>query len=348
MFASRFEPRVVGDPDAAAALRLALAFAAALTWAEAIDLELTFVAPLTAAALAVSAGPSLATLVLLPLGAWGMIAGVAFAVEGFAEPAPLAFALLVAAGLWTGFRLSTRSGVSAVVGLLVLLFVAIAPMRVLAYPEAAETAVNDIARNVLVGTLTAWIVNLFLPGPPARPPRDLPAPLPPIAAALVTGLACYLVWIYEPPAPGAVLVGILITLRADDSPGVSVARDRVIAALVGGGAAVAAATLVALAPTLPMLFLAVLVLAWPFALRASRGDAWRGAALKTLNVLAILVAEGFSPLFEDTEERLWIRIAGVLVGLAYATLALALLAGPAAGDHPSAPAGAIPLEKETM
>lgn len=321
MPASPFEGAVTAH-----ALRIALAFAAALTVAEAIDLELTFIAPLTAAALAAGGGVPAAALVVLPLAAWLSMTLVAVLVEAFAGSAPLVYLVITVLGLWAGFALSTERRF-AVFGLLTLIFFAIAPLRLMAYPEAADVAVDDIARNVLVGTVSAWLVAQVVRAPAAHAAQPaLVAPVPPIGAALIATLGAYLVWIYEPPAPGAVLIGVLIALRADPSPVRTVARDRLVAALAGGAAAVAAATLVALAPVLVMLFLALLLLAWPFAASIAAAGPWRGAALKSLNAFAILTAEGFSPLFEDTEERLGIRLVGVVVGLLYASAALWLLA----------------------
>ncbi len=319
-------------------LRIALAFATALTVAEAADLELTFIAPLTAVALAVSAGPRIAVVAALPLLAWGMAAAVAILVQAFAGSAPFVYVLITVAGLWAGFALSARPGLAEVLGLMALLVFTIGPLKLLSHPEAADLAVNDVARNVLAGAAAIWVIDRFLPGPPpAARERRIFAPIPPFGAALITALAAYLVWIYGPPAPGAVLVGVIITLRAADSPASTVARDRLVAALAGGGAAVAAATLIALAPVLPMVFLSSLAVAWPIALRIAGRGPWRGAALKTLNALAILTAEGFSPLFEDTAERLWIRIAGVMLGLLYAGAALALFARPPPRVTPAVP-----------
>jgi uncharacterized membrane protein YgaE (UPF0421/DUF939 family) len=56
------------------------------------------------------------------------------------------------------------------------------------------------------------------------------------------------------------------------------------------------------------------------------GGPARGLAAKTLNVVAILVGESYSPLFEDAAERLGVRIVGVFIGLAFALAVLALLA----------------------
>jgi len=106
---------------------------------------------------------------------------------------------------------------------------------------------------------------------------------------------------------------------------------------------VAAATPIAIAPTLPVLGLVALALAWPLAPTVAGSGPMAGAAGKGLNPLAILTAEGISPVFEDTGERLGLRIAGVLIGLAFATAVLTLVArAPRATTAPEALGGATP------
>ncbi|WP_431298744.1 hypothetical protein [Tabrizicola sp. BL-A-41-H6] len=55
-----------------------------------------------------------------------------------------------------------------------------------------------------------------------------------MAAAVVLTLGAFLVWVFEPPAPGAVPIGAIITLWAELHSGVQVARDRIIGAIGGG------------------------------------------------------------------------------------------------------------------
>jgi hypothetical protein len=49
--------------------------------------------------------------------------------------------------------------------------------------------------------------------------------------------------------------------------------------------------------------------------------------MKSINVLAILLGEGFSVLFDDADDRISTRIAGVIVGLVYAALVLMAMRG---------------------
>lgn len=307
------------------ALQIALAFASALAVAEAFDLELTFIAAVTAAGLAAAGAPRIGAALALPLITWLTIWLVVFLTELLGASAPLAFLVTIYAGLYAGYRLCLRAGAVGVLGTGTVIVFAIMPMLLLKQPQYAALAANDVGRNALVGGLIAWVVGVLVraPGRAAAPPSA--PPLAPGLAAMFTLIAAYLAWVYEPPAPGAALASLIVTFRAGAITGPTAAHDRLMAALVGGLAAVAAATLVALAHVLPMLFLASLALAWPFALGIARGGHTANIAANSLNVLAILTGEGFSPLFEDTAERLGVRIGGVLVGLAFAGLALALL-----------------------
>ena len=327
------------DGKALFALRIALSFAGSLAIAEAIGLDLAFMAPLIAVALAASPGPPLASAVALPLMCWVLAVAVSILVNAFALSAPLVYAMLTLVGLWGGFQLST-SPKTSVVGMVVLVLFAILPMQLVPHPEASQTIVYDLAKSILIGSVTAWLIGLVLPGPPPRTePQRLYAPMPILMAALTAWVGAYLVWIVEPPGAAPALIGMIIVLRADETPGFAIARDRFAAALLGGAAAVVASTVVVLAPVLLTLFLAALLLAWPLALRVARGDERRGLAIKSMNVLAVLTAQEFSPLFEDTPTRLWVRIVGVMIGIAYASLALALLA-PRHRQSPADMAGA--------
>lgn len=314
------------------ALRVALGFAASLTIAEGWDLEFTFVAALVGATLAMGPALSLTALVVLPPLAWVMATVSVLLVEAFASSVPPFFLLVTVGCTWLGFTLSARSDRMNVIGLLILVLSCVIPLRLLAYPEATDMVVHDLVSNVLVGVAVAFVLGRVLAGPeePAAPAPRYEV-LPPLTAAVVLTLGAYLVWVFEPPAPGAVLIGAIITLRADLHPGFQVARDRIIGAFVGGVLAVVAATVMGLAPVLPTLFLVLMVLAWPLALQIVREGPWQGAAIKSLYALGILVGEGFSPLFEDTGERLGIRIVGVFIGLLFALAAIALLARPAPG-----------------
>src|SRR6185369_13888570 len=78
-----------------------------------------------------------------------------------------------------------------------------------------------------------------------------------------------------------------------------------------------------LAPSLPILATVVLLAAWPFARRVATGGPGAGIAMKSMNVLAILMGEGFSVFYQDADDRVWTQIAGVVIGLSYVALVIA-------------------------
>jgi hypothetical protein len=93
------------------ALRIALAFTAALVAAEMAEIELTFVAPLVAGTLMVNrTRPGL--VLLLPVLAFGLCLVSALLAE-LGGRLPALLLLLLAAGFWLGFRLSRRTPSSA-------------------------------------------------------------------------------------------------------------------------------------------------------------------------------------------------------------------------------------------
>ncbi|WP_270934596.1 hypothetical protein, partial [Falsiroseomonas oryzae] len=151
---------------------------------------------------------------------------------------------------------------------------------------------------------------------------------PPVSAPAAAGvllLAVVLTAGFQPPAPGAVLVGVVIALRPDRVSPRRVIRDRILAAFIGGAAAALAWQAVWLAPDLAVFGTVTLALAWFIAVRIVVPGPRRGVAMKSLNAFGILVGQGFSVFYDDTDERLWVRIAGVLVGVTYAAIALTLL-----------------------
>ena len=126
------------------------------------------------------------------------------------------------------------------------------------------------------------------------------------------------------PAPGAIIVGIIIVLRSDGGSAYGVILDRLIAALMGGAMALAVWELIWVAPTLPVLVASLLLAAWLFARRIVEDGPGTGLATKSLSVLAILIGEGFSILYEDADDRFGTRLAGVMIGLAYVALVVQL------------------------
>ena len=305
-------------------LRIALSFTAAFVLAELLrlDLQLTFLAPLAAATFASGPEIGIGKLVALPIVAWVLVAFSGLMLQ-FLVDQPIVLCLL---GLWIfyiGFKLFEHPE-KAILGLLILIVFAIVPQTLIKAPELASDLAYWFLMNFAIAAASEWVTRRLLPdpgvaaGPPGHPQ------LPPLIGALALLFAVILTATMKPPAPGAALIGVIIVLRADGETAANVIRDRFVAALLGGTTAVVVWEILWLAPSLPVLATATLLAAWLFARRIAAGGPGVGVAMKSLNVVAILMGEGFSVFYDDADDRVWVRISGVIIGLVYAALVLAL------------------------
>lgn len=322
--------------EARDALRIALGFAGAFTTASALDLQLSFLAPLVAgAALSSGVAPKLVQLLALPVIAWLAVFGSGLALQAL-HGMPLALCALLFAIFVGGFRICAHAK-TASVGLVILVIFAVIPEVLVRTPELAEDVARWLSSNFAVASASVFVAGIVIPrsaaGPVVPPLRDPPLTNPVAAAALL--VAVMLTVGFQLPAPGAVLVSVVVALRPDAVTAEQVIRDRFVAALVGGAAAVLAWQVIWLAPSLPVLATVTLLLSWLIALRIVAMGEDRSAAVKSLNALGILLGEGFSILYEDTDERLWTRLAGVMLGISYAAVVLMLFGRPARRRAPA-------------
>jgi hypothetical protein len=213
----------------------------------------------------------------------------------------------------------------ATLGLVTLIVFTIVPQTLIKAPELSSDLAYWFFVNFAIAAATAWAMRWLLPDPELAAEAPRPPQLPPLVAAVALLLAVILTATMKPPAPGAVMIGIIITLRADGEIAANVIRDRLAAALFGGVVAVLVWEVLWLAPTLPVLATVVLLASWPFARRIAAGGPFAAMALKSMNVLAILMGEGFSVFYQDADDRIWTRLGGVVIGLTYVALVLALL-----------------------
>lgn len=319
-------------------MRIALAFTTAFVVAELLrlDLQLTFVAPLVAGMLASNPAVSASRLAALPIVAWLLVAGTGVALQLLAGE-PIVLCLL---SLWVfhaGFKMFEQPRTTTL-GLLLLVVFAIVPQTLIKAPELSADLPYWFGMNFGIAAASEWVTRRALPDPGLieGPPR-LPQ-LPPLIAAAALQLGVILTATMQPPAPGAVMIGVIIVLRADRETATNVIRDRFVAALLGGATAVVVWEMLWLAPSLPILATLTLLAAWPFARRVAAGGPGASVAMKSLNVLAILLGEGFSVFYEDADDRIWTRLAGVVIGLTYAALVLSLTRRFTARPHDDASA----------
>ena len=303
--------------------RIAISFTAAFVLAEVMhwDLQLTFIAPVIAGMLASGPAARAAMLLVLPILIWLLVTAAGVAV-GLMAGKPIVLALFSLAVFHLAFRLH-QDPRGATIGFLLLIVFAIVPLDLVRSQDVGSSLARWFAINFAIAVGCELVTRTLLPDP-ARPGAVARVPqLPPLAAALALQFAVILAATIQPPASGATMIGVILVLRADGESAANVIRDRFVAAMLGGGVAVAVWEVLWLAPSLPTLVGAIFVGAFPFSRRIAQGGPDIGVATKSLNVLAILMGEGFSVLFDDADGRIWTRIAGVIVGLTYATLVLA-------------------------
>ena len=302
------------------ALRIALTFTVSFIVAELLraDLQLTFLAPLVAASLACQPKVPGRVALVLPLIAWTMVA-VAGLVLQFLIDKPVVLALLLLWVFWGGFTLM-RDPRLGTLGLIILLVFAIVPQTLIKAPELDADLAWWFMLDFALAVTADLIFRGLLPEPPP-PQRIMPPPLvSPLGAAVALLLAVAATVAVQLPAPGAIIVGIIIVLRSDGGGAYGVVLDRLIAALMGGAMALAVWEIIWVAPSLPVLAASLLLAAWLFSWRIVEGGPGAGLATKSLSVLAILIGEGFSIFFEDADNRFGTRLAGVIIGLAYVAL----------------------------
>jgi hypothetical protein len=302
------------------ALRIALTFTVSFIAAELLraDLQLTFLAPLVAASLACQPKVPGRVALVLPLIAWTMVA-IAGLMLQFLIDKPVVLSLLLLWVFWGGFTL-LRDPRLGTLGLIILLVFAIVPQTLIKAPELDADLAWWFTLDFALAVAADLIFRGLLPEPPPPQPIMLPPLLSPLGAAVALLLAVAFTAALQLPAPGAIIVGIIIVLRSDGGSASGVVLDRLIAALIGGAMALAVWEIIWVAPSLPVLTASLLFAAWLFSQRIVEGGSDAGLVMKSLSVLAILIGEGFSIFFEDTDDRFSTRLAGVMIGLAYVAL----------------------------
>lgn len=315
------------------ALRIALTFTSSFVAAELLraDLQLTFLAPLAAASLACQPKVPGRVALVLPLVAWAIVAIAGLALQ-FLVDKPVVLAVLLLWVFWGGFTLM-RNPHSGTLGLVILLIFAIVPQTLIKAPELDADLAWWFGLDFALAVAADLMFRGLLPEPPP-PRRSLKPPLlSPLGAAAALLLAVLLIAAMQLPAPGATIVGVVIVLRSDDASARGVIMNRLLAALMGGAMALAIWEIIWVAPDLPVLATSVLLAAWLFSRRIAEGGPDADLALKSLNVLAILIGEGFSVFYEDADDRFGTRLAGVMIGLAYVTLVVSLFGGRSGRMH---------------
>lgn len=302
------------------ALRIALTFTVSFVAAELLraDLQLTFLAPLVAASLACQPKVPGRVALALPLIAWAMVTTAGLLLQ-FLIDKPVVLALSLLSVFWSGFTLM-RNPRLGTLGLIILLVSAIVPQTLIKAPELDADLAWWFALDFALAVAADLIFRGLLPEPPPTRLTTPPPLLSPLGAAAALLLAVALTALMQLPAPGAIIVGIIIVLRSDGGGAHGIILDRLVAALMGGAMALAVWEVIWAAPSLPVLAASLLFAAWLFSQRIAEGGTDAALATKSLSVLAILIGEGFSILYEDTDDRFGTRLSGVVIGLTYVAL----------------------------
>lgn len=320
--------------DDRALLRIALTFTMAFVAAEMSGLEGSFIAALFAVALSTGRALPLPLLAALPIGMWSIMALVGIVVQGLAT-VPLVLCVVLLAVLYGGFVLSARRGLESL-GLVILASFAVLPDMLVKAPELAPDFARWCAANVAIACLATLTAALLFPDsavPQAHEDQAPVPPVPPIVAACALLLAILMVVSFSPPGANAVLISAILILRADAVPPRQIIRNRVLAALMGGAAAIAVWRVIWLVPSLLVLATAIILACWLLGYGITGNDQSRDLAKKSLNVLAILLGKGMSFYLDDTDALLGSRLAGVAIGVTYSILILSIFAIRSRHDH---------------
>jgi hypothetical protein len=314
--------------DDRALLRIVLTFTMAFVAAEMAGLEGSFIAALFAVALSTGRALPLPLLAALPVAMWSIMATVGIVVQGLAT-VPLVLCSVLLAVLYAGFVLSARRGLEAL-GLVILASFAVLPDMLVKAPELAPDFARWCAANVAIACLATLIAALLIPRStlPQSSEDQVPVPpVPPIIAACALLFAVLMVVSFSPPGANAVLISVILVLKADAAVPRQIIRNRVLAALLGGAAASAVWQVIWFVPGLLVLATAILLAGWLLGRGITGNGQSRDLAKKSLNVLAILLGKGMSFYLDDTDALLGPRLAGVAIGVAYAIVIVVMFTG---------------------
>src|SRR6476620_3357312 len=144
-------------------LRIALCFTVAFVLAELlrIDLQLTFLAPLVAGALAVGPAVGAIRLIVLPIFAWLLVALAGVAMQFLARE-PVVLGLLTVWIFYLGFRMFADPR-NATVGLVLLLVFGIVPQSLVKAPELSGDRAFWFGMYFGIAAACEWATRRLLP-----------------------------------------------------------------------------------------------------------------------------------------------------------------------------------------
>lgn len=216
---------------------------------------------------------------------------------------------------------------------LVLAIAIIVPLLETLQRDLGETIVATLVEAVLSGALLAWLAHVVCPDP-GQPPAPSTDP----SAATVAGgralanasilLAAVTLCLVDDRLSTAIVIPLTVSSLLGQLDLVTSRRTvvgLVIVNLMGGIAASLAFVLLEVRPTLPILFLIVLLAGLSFGGRAAASPEFGKVYAGALTIFLILLGLGVSPLPADTPDSFSTRIGYVLFAILYTIGAAALL-----------------------
>lgn len=316
-------------------MRIAVAVAVGFTLGVANGQILPFLAPMFAAQFLVASPGPLAPRQAIGLLVLILVAGISLAwLTGVLTDRPLALLSLLGLIYFIGFLMQARGGTA---GFLIIVVAVMVPILGILQKDLGEGIVLMLFKGALGGIVLAWLSHVLLPDPGGRHAPPL-APIPPerpiwrsLANAAIV-LAMVLLCLTNESFSTAIVVPITVASllnQLDLATSARTAWGLVIVNLLGGIVASIGFAFIELRPTLPFLFLTVLLVGLLFGGRAAAdpkaGKVYAGA----LTTFLILFGTGVSPLPASTPESFTTRIGLVLFAIACTFCLAALLWPPA-------------------
>lgn len=218
---------------------------------------------------------------------------------------------------------------------LVIVIAIMVPMFAILQKDLGEGIVFTLFKGALGGVILTWLAHAIFPdpgglaAPPAAPPR-LDRAVPRAVANTAILLAMVVLCLVDSSFSTAVVVPITVASllnQLDLATSGRAALGLMVVNLLGGIVASLAFVLIELRPTLPFLFLTILLVALLFGGRAAADQKAGKVFAGALTTFLILFGLGVSPLPSETPDSFATRIGLILFAIAY-TFCLASLLWP--------------------
>ena len=330
-------PARVSDPLRVRRHGLRIAFAVAVGFAAAVasGAVLPFLGPLFAAQFLVASGRPLKVAQALGLIVVIVVAGQILAVttNTFADRPFVLLSLLWL--VYVACFLVQGRGAGGPAAPLVLVIAIVVPLLEILHHDLGESIVQTLVTAVLGGALLAWLAHVVFPDPgdagalPAVPLATTAASRRAFASASILTAAVTLCLVDDRLSTAIVIPVTVASLlgQLDLATSGRAVFGLVVVNLLGGIIASLAFVLLEIRPTLPFLFLIVLLVGLSLGGRIAANPEFGRVYAGALTIFLILFGLGVSPLPADTPDSFSTRIAYVLFAILY-TICLAALLWP--------------------